>query len=137
MAYDGLLPFAALGQTEDAVETLREAVRAIEQIPDADKQHEAMAAAYLLSGLQLSAEVISTIIRRDVMQESVTYQAILDEGRQKGLDEGRQRGFDLGRQESRQEIALNLLGKGLAIELISETTGLSIETLRTLQTGLS
>ncbi|KAM3098211.1 hypothetical protein ACKFKG_06435 [Phormidesmis sp. 146-35] len=40
-----------------------------------------MAATYVLSGLKFEAAVISQLIRRDVMRESVTYQAILEEGR--------------------------------------------------------
>jgi predicted transposase YdaD len=58
------------------------------------------------------------------MQESVTYQAIVQEGRDEG--EGRK-----GR-----EIALNLLREGLPIELVARTTGLSIEAIQQLQTEL-
>jgi predicted transposase YdaD len=61
--------------------------------------------------------LISSIIRRDIMQESVTYQAIVQEGEDK---KGR-------------SIALNLLREGLSIELIARTTGLSIEAIQQLQ----
>jgi predicted transposase/invertase (TIGR01784 family) len=124
MAYEGLLPFVALSQTEDACESLRSAVHAINQMPDESQQHEAMAATYVLAGLKLDKAIISSIIRRDVMQESVTYQAIVQEGRDEG--EGRK-----GR-----EIALNLLREGLSIELIARSTGLSIEAIQQLQTEL-
>jgi predicted transposase/invertase (TIGR01784 family) len=124
MAYEGLLPFVALSQTEDASASLRSAVEAINQMADESQQHEAMAATYVLAGLKLDKAIISSIIRRDVMQESVTYQAIVQEGRDEG--EGRK-----GR-----EIALNLLREGLSIELVARTTGLSIEAIQQLQTEL-
>jgi predicted transposase/invertase (TIGR01784 family) len=118
MAYEGLLPFVALSQTEDASASLRSAVEAISQMADESQQHEAMAATYVLAGLKLDKAIISSIIRRDVMQESVTYQAIVQEGEDK---KGR-------------AIALNLLREGLSIKLVARTTGLSIEAIQQLQT---
>ncbi|NDJ20035.1 flagellar assembly protein H, partial [Myxacorys almedinensis A] len=79
-----------------------------------------IAAAYVLSGLKLEGSVIARIIRRDVMRESVTYQAILREGR----------------EENRQEIALNLLREGISIDIISRSTGLSIAAIQQLQQQL-
>jgi predicted transposase/invertase (TIGR01784 family) len=124
MAYEGLLPFVALSQTEDASQSLQNVVQAINQIPDESQQHEAMAATYVLAGLKLDKEIISSIIRRDVMQESVTYQAIVQEGE------------DKGRGAEKQDIARNLLREGLQIELVARTTGLSIEAIQQLQTEL-
>ena len=37
------------------------------------------------------------------MKESVTYQAILEEGREQGLREGRRKGRKVGREEGRKE----------------------------------
>jgi predicted transposase YdaD len=51
------------------------------------------------------------------MRESVIYQDIQQEAREK----------------ERQEIAIKLLQKGLDIEIIAETTGLSVEKIRILQ----
>jgi predicted transposase YdaD len=82
LSYAGLLPFAVLGQSAEPVQTLRQAVGEILKISDEVQQHEAMAAAYVLAGLRCEEAVITEVIRRDVMQESVTYQAILREGRQ-------------------------------------------------------
>jgi predicted transposase YdaD len=120
MAYEGLLPFVALSQTEDACASLRSAVEAINQMADESQQHEAMAVTYVLAGLKLDKAIISSIIRRDVMQESVTYRAIVQEGR----------------EERERVIALNLLREGLPIEPVARTTGLSIEAIQQLQTEL-
>jgi predicted transposase YdaD len=49
------------------------------------------------------------------MQESVTYQAILQEGIEEGL------------QRSQRSTAINLLREGASIELIVKVLGLSIE----------
>jgi predicted transposase YdaD len=46
-----------------------------------------MAAIYVLAGLRFEETVIAEVITRDVMRESVTYQAILREGREEGREE--------------------------------------------------
>jgi predicted transposase/invertase (TIGR01784 family) len=114
MRFPGLLPFAVLGQTNQPEQTLREAVRAMKQIADPIQQNELMGAAYLLGGLVLDRELIGKVIRRDVMRESVTYQAVLQEGREEG------------RQEKAVVIARNLLQQGMTIALIAQVTGLTI-----------
>ncbi|NDJ19753.1 Rpn family recombination-promoting nuclease/putative transposase [Myxacorys almedinensis] len=73
MAFPGLLPFVGLSRSDNPIQTLRRAVREIQNIVDESQQHEAMAATYVLSGLKFEAAVIGQIIRRDVMRESVTY----------------------------------------------------------------
>jgi predicted transposase/invertase (TIGR01784 family) len=90
MEYTGLLPFAVLGRSMEPVQMLRRAVGEMLKIEDETQQHEAMAAAYVLAGLRCEEAVIAEVIRRDVMRESVTYQAILREGREEGREEGRQ-----------------------------------------------
>jgi hypothetical protein len=77
-------------------------------------QHEILGAGYLLSGLVLDKSVIGKIIRRDVMRESVTYQAVLEEGREEG------------RLAERRSIVMSLLQEGMAIDLITRVTGWSV-----------
>ncbi|MGI0495501.1 Rpn family recombination-promoting nuclease/putative transposase [Alkalinema pantanalense CENA528] len=52
----GLLPFAALGQTDNPERTLRDAVRAMKQVENPEQQHELLGAAYFLGGLVLERE---------------------------------------------------------------------------------
>jgi predicted transposase/invertase (TIGR01784 family) len=59
------------------------------------------------------------------MQESVTYQAILREGREEG------------REEKQREIALNFLQDGFPVEAIARNTGLSISQVEQLQQQLN
>jgi predicted transposase/invertase (TIGR01784 family) len=122
MQYPGLLPFAALGKTDNPERALRSAVQKMKRVKDIERQHEVLGAAYLLSGLVLDTSTIGKIIRRDVMRESVTYQAVLEEGREEGLEKVREEG-DRARG---QQAALSLLRAGIPIDLIVEASGLSI-----------
>jgi predicted transposase/invertase (TIGR01784 family) len=122
MKYPGLLAFSALGKTDHPEQALRSAVReTTKQVKDIELQHEILGAAYLLSGLVLDKNVIGKIIRRDVMRESVTYQAVLQEGREEG------------RLAERRSIVMSLLQEGMAIDLITRVTGWSIAEVVQLQ----
>ena len=55
--------------------------------------------------------------------------SIRDEGIRKGLE----RGLEQGTEQSKNEIAKNMLKKGLDISLISEVTGLSNEQINKLK----
>ncbi len=62
------------------------------------------------------------------MRESVTYQEILREGEAKGLAEGEAK----GEIKATHQIALNMLRSGIALDLIAQFTGLSIEQVQDL-----
>ncbi|MBE9033410.1 Rpn family recombination-promoting nuclease/putative transposase, partial [filamentous cyanobacterium LEGE 11480] len=136
MQYSGLLPFAALGQTDNPEQVLRDSVQAMSQLPASNQQHEVLGAAYLLSGLVLDQAMIGKIIRRDVMRESVTYQAVLDEGREEGLQLGIKEGRQVGIEEARRSIVINLLREGASIDLIAKASGMSIDEINQLQDSL-
>jgi predicted transposase/invertase (TIGR01784 family) len=128
LQYRGLLPFAALGKSDDPEKALRQSVRQMKLISDESEQHETIGAAYVLSGLILGVGIISRIIRRDVMRESVTYQAILEEGREEAREEAR-----ATEQQNQINMIINLLRDGVAIEIIARATGRSIEDLTKLR----
>ncbi|MDJ0707406.1 MAG: Rpn family recombination-promoting nuclease/putative transposase [Leptolyngbyaceae cyanobacterium MO_188.B28] len=123
----GLLPFAVLSRVADRSEALRQAAIQLEAIPDRRMQSNVTAAAAILAGLVLERGMIQQILRREIMQESVIYQDILQEGRQEGRqEEGRSfvlrlltRKFgevppDLGAQIERLSLAqLEELGEAL------------------------
>ncbi len=91
----GLLPLAALSQTEDRVGTLREVVRRIDTIPNRLQKSDVAASTAIMAGLVLEKGVIRRLLREEIMRESVIYQEIKAEGR----EEGRQEGIAEGRQE--------------------------------------
>ena len=121
LQYPGLIPFAVLGQSVDAEETLRQAAQRIDQIADPTTKANLMAASGILAGLKLEQEVIYRLLRRDIMQESTVYRSILAEGK----------------AETQREIAMNLLQAGIAVNIIVSSTGLLIEEVQQLQQQLN
>lgn len=117
LQYPGLIPFAALGQSADAEETLRQAAQQIDQIADSETQANLIAASGILAGLKLEDEVVYRILRRDIMQESTVYRSIQRETQ----------------AENSRSIALNFLREGLSVEMVARGTGLSIEEVQKLQ----
>jgi predicted transposase YdaD len=98
----GVLPLAPLG--EGAQERINDVVGAIAQrfaaISTIAEQDTLWAATYFFMGLKYDAELIQRLIPGGRhMRESVTYQLVVEEGRQ----EGRRIGLEEGRQEGRQE----------------------------------
>jgi predicted transposase/invertase (TIGR01784 family) len=121
LQHPGLIPFAVLGQSEDAEETLRQAAERVDQISDPVAKANLMAASGILAGLKLDDEVVYRILRRDIMQESTVYRSIERDAR----------------KEEKRVIALNLLRRGVAIDIIAPSTELSIEEVQQLQQQLN
>lgn len=57
----------------------------------------------------------------------------LEEGKKVGLEQGKKEGMEEGLERGKKEVALELLKKGLDIELIMEVTNLSLDELKKLQ----
>ncbi|WP_228013121.1 RpnC/YadD family protein [Nostoc edaphicum] len=121
LSIPGLLPFAVLSQTNDPTMVLTEVAKAVEAISDRQLQRNIAAASGILAGLVLDKNVISKILRSEIMRESVIYQQILEEGEAKG------------EAETRRKLALNLLRIGMSLEQIAQVTELSVEQVQVLQ----
>ncbi|OLT58808.1 Rpn family recombination-promoting nuclease/putative transposase [Moorena bouillonii] len=80
----GLLPLAILTQTPDAAQTLRQVAARVETIAEIRIQSNVAACAGILAGLLLKRDLINQVLRTDIMQQSVIYQDIKDEGRHEG-----------------------------------------------------
>jgi predicted transposase/invertase (TIGR01784 family) len=117
LQYPGLIPFAVLGQSADAEETLRQAAERVNQISDPATRANLMAASGILAGLKLEDEVVYRVLRRDIMQESTVYRSIQREAQ----------------KEEKRVIALNFLREGLSVETVARGTGLSIKEVQQLQ----
>jgi predicted transposase/invertase (TIGR01784 family) len=139
--YRGLLPFAALSQTNNPEETLRQVAKQIENIADKQVQSNVAASTAIISGIALNQEIIQRLLRSEIMKESVIYQAILREGmaegEAKGLAEGEAKGeakgLAEGKAETTNQIALNMLRSNIAIDLVVQITGLSLKQVQKLQ----
>jgi predicted transposase/invertase (TIGR01784 family) len=99
----GLLPFAVLSKTPDKAQTLRQVAAKVDAIAEIRVQSNVAASAGILAGLILEKRFINQVLRREIMQQSVIYQEILQEGEQKGRQEGEQKGRQEGEQKGRQE----------------------------------
>ncbi len=128
LEHPGLLPFAVLSQTNNRTATLQQVAQEISEITDQRIQNNIAASAFILAGLVLEKEIIQQLLRRELMQESVTYQAILAEG----LAEGRAKGIAEGRAEEVRRVAINLLQEGISVEIVAKVTGLSVEQVQQL-----
>jgi predicted transposase/invertase (TIGR01784 family) len=117
LQYPGLIPFAVLGDSLDLEATLRQAARLVDRIPDPMIKANLMAASGILAGLRLEDEVVYSILRRDIMQESTVYRSIENDAR----------------KDEKLAIALNFLRDGLSIEAVAHGTDLSIAEVQQLQ----
>ena len=89
LQFPGLLPLAILGRTDDRTQTLREIGSLIDNISDRREQSNITAATSLLAGLVLKKDVISAVLREEIMQDSVIYQDIKAQGVQSGKQQGK------------------------------------------------
>jgi predicted transposase YdaD len=141
LRYPGLIPFAALGDTEDPEETLRQVAQKVEEIPYPEAQANISTASAILAGLRLDDDTIFRLLRRDIMQESTVYQSILAEGQARGevrgVAIGEARGLAIGeaRGDARRQrvTVLKLLRRGLALDVIAEDMEMSLEEVRKIQ----
>ncbi|MFO0048550.1 MAG: DUF4351 domain-containing protein, partial [Pseudanabaena sp.] len=93
LEFTGMLPFAILVNEGNKERLLQDIAQKIDEIPEQKTRQTIGAATFVLAGLVLEENIIKQILRRDIMRESVTYQAILREGRQEGRKEGRKEGL--------------------------------------------
>jgi len=122
-----------LTQTNNRIQTLTEVAKQIDNIEDRRIQSNISAATAIISGLALKKEIIQRLLRSEIMRESVIYQEILQEGEAKGIAKGEAKGKAEGEAEEKTRIALNMLHSGIAIDLIAQLTGLSLEQIQKLR----
>jgi len=89
----------------------------------------------ILAGLVLSKEIIGSLLREEIMRESVIYQDIRESGKAQGREEGREE----GRREEAVSLILRLLNRRLgeiSSTLSQQIRELSLEQLETLGEAL-
>ena len=131
--YQGLLPFAALSQTRNPENTLRQVAQQIENIADKQVQSNVAASTAIISGIALNKEIIQRLLRSEIMKESVIYQEILLEGKAEGKAEGIAEGEAKGKTQERNQIALNMLRSNISLNLVAQFTGLTLKQVQKLQ----
>ncbi len=124
--FPGLLPLAVLGRSDNRARTLQEVSSVgsvIDNIENRRQRSNVTAATSILAGLVLNKNVIRTILREEIMRESVIYQDIKAQGV----------------KEEAFSLVLRLLKKRIGqinAEDENRITGLSVEQLETLGEAL-
>ncbi len=88
MANPALLPLATLTRTDSAQTLLEQVARRVARIESREQRQNILSCADILAGLRYEKALIRQVFREEVMRESVTYQAILKEGRREGIQQG-------------------------------------------------
>ena len=102
----GLLPLAPLGDVrpEELPAVIAQMKQRLEPTLPASRQAELWSATYILMGLRYERALIQTLMQGVVtMKESVTYQAILEEGMAEGRAIGEARGVAIGEAKGKAE----------------------------------
>jgi predicted transposase YdaD len=94
------------------------------KIQDTDLRQEIAACTQILAGLRFDKQLISTMFREEIMQESVVYQDIL----QKGIAQGLEQGLEQGEKQGEVAVILRQLHRfcgSLNLEIKSRIQSLS------------
>ena len=127
LGLSGLLPLANLGKTPNRPEILRQVAAKIDNIKGRTEKSNLAAATAILAGLVLSKEIIGSLLREEIMRESVIYQDIRESGKAQG------------RREEAVSLILRLLNRRLgeiSSTLSQQIQELSLEQLETLGEAL-
>ncbi|MBD2740261.1 Rpn family recombination-promoting nuclease/putative transposase [Coleofasciculus sp. FACHB-1120] len=87
LANPALLPFATLAKSNTPNDLLEQVVAQIDMIEEPEQRGNLAACVEVLAGLRFSENLIRQFLREEVMQESVTYQSIIQKGRREGKKE--------------------------------------------------
>ena len=84
LANSALLPLAVLAQTDSPAALLEQVAAQVDMIEEPQQQRDISAYTEILAGLKFDKDLIRRFLREGLMQESVIYQEIEQEARQKG-----------------------------------------------------
>jgi predicted transposase/invertase (TIGR01784 family) len=88
----GLLPLALLMRSDDPKLSLVRIAERLMKVEPPSLRSELITCAHVLAGLRFDKELIKALFPEEIMQESVTYQEIIQKGIQRGLLEGKLEG---------------------------------------------
>ncbi|MCC3528029.1 MAG: Rpn family recombination-promoting nuclease/putative transposase [Microcoleus sp. PH2017_22_RUC_O_B] len=135
LSVPGLLPLAALSQTNSPRTLLEQIATQIATIEEPTQQADLLACTQVLAGLRFEKDLIRQLFRKETMRGSVIYQEI----REDGLLEGRQLGLLEGRKDEALSLLTRLLTRRIgpiAPEIQEQIQTLSVEELEDLGEAL-
>lgn len=113
LANPALLPFATLTRSNSPEALLEQVAQQVATIEDISERRNILSCADILAGLRFNKELIRQLFREDIMKESVTYQAILQQGVQLGIQQGVQQGIQQGLKQEAVSLILRQLSRRL------------------------
>ena len=139
LANQALLPLATLARSNQPNLLLEQVVAAVDRIEEKPLRGNLAACVDVLAGLRFDKNLVCRLLREEVMEESVTYQDIIQKGVQKGLQQGLQQGLQRGKQEGALLVVMRQLTLRLGLldpVLQQKIEGLSITRLEELSEAL-
>ncbi|WP_424097298.1 Rpn family recombination-promoting nuclease/putative transposase [Moorena producens] len=139
LANRALLPLATLARSNQPLGLLEQVVAEVDRIEEKPLRGNLAACVDVLAGLRFDKELVRRLLSEEIMEESVTYQDIIQKGVQKGIQQGIQQGLDRGKQEEAVLIVMRLLTLRLGLidpVLQQRIEGLSITRLEELSEAL-
>ncbi|MDZ8242108.1 MAG: Rpn family recombination-promoting nuclease/putative transposase [Nostoc sp. ChiQUE01a] len=127
LASVGLLPLAVLARTDSPESLLEQVAAQVDMIEEPSQQRNISACTQLLAGLKYDNNLINSLLREELMQESVVYQRIIRQG------------IEQGRKEEALSVVLRQLTRRIgtiAPELRSHIEALSVTQLEELSEAL-
>jgi predicted transposase/invertase (TIGR01784 family) len=88
LANRALLPLATLARSNSPNRLLEQVVAEVDKIEEKPLRGNLAACVDVLAGLRFDKNLVCRLLREEVMEESVTYQDIIQKGRQRGKQEG-------------------------------------------------
>lgn len=85
-----LLPLATLAKSDSPNALLEQVAAQVGMIEEPRQRGNLAACVSVLAGLRFDDNLVNQLFRDEIMQESVTYQRILQKGLQQGLQQGKQ-----------------------------------------------
>ncbi|MBC6417303.1 MAG: Rpn family recombination-promoting nuclease/putative transposase [Prochloron sp. SP5CPC1] len=131
-----LLPFVPILKGGGEEQVIRRALREL-RIQGQPGELESMLGFF--ATYVLDTDLVQQILRLDmaILEQSPLYREMVKRSEQRGIAIGEQRGITIGEQRGEQRttqrVANNMLRMGMAIEQVSEATGLSVEEVGRLQ----
>ena len=131
-----LLPFVPILKGGGEEQVIRRALREL-RIQGQPGELESMLGFF--ATYVLDTDLVQQILRLDmaILEQSPLYREMVKRSEQRGIAIGEQRGkregITIGEQRTTQRVANNMLRMGMAIEQVSEATGLSVEEVGRLQ----
>jgi predicted transposase/invertase (TIGR01784 family) len=127
LASVGLLPLAVLARTDSPESLLSQVAAQVDMIEEPSQQRNISACTQLLAGLKYNNNLITSLLREELMQESVVYQRIIRQG------------IEQGKREEALSVVMRLLPRRIGIvapELRSQIEDLSLTQLEDLSEAL-